>query len=183
MFISNFSKKKVVEILMLSRAFFAFLAFLLLTQLLFIQVANITKEGSKQVVQYKRQWARDNDFIKRVQDKDLVFFLGNSIVAAGIIPEIFDEINDHTTYSYNLALPALPLAPHYFLLKDYLKKHKPPQYIVMTLSQGGFNRGISPYYFIQGAGLCEILQAAFIYHDASALVNYFFPYKCYYNTT
>jgi len=109
-----------------SRAFFVFLLLFLIAQIICLEVSDLSDDG-KLLVKFKRQWVRSASIIKAPDDKDLVFFLGHSKILSTIIPELFDRENAYSTYSYNLALPGLPLAPHYFMLKDYLEKNKPPQ--------------------------------------------------------
>jgi len=82
-------------------------------------------------------------------------------------------------YSFNLALPATPLAPHYFMLKDYLKNNLPPKYIILKFTPGGFNSQLFPYYAVINAGFSEVLQYSFLRKDADVLVNYMLPWRFY----
>ncbi|MEI7483055.1 MAG: hypothetical protein WCK75_12015, partial [Elusimicrobiota bacterium] len=167
---------KIQRIFRSSRAFLAFLAFLLSAQFICLLIADIAKDRAKQVIQYKRQWVSGAQ-IKGVKGKDLVFFFGGSEITSGVIPEIFDEGNRGATYSYNLALPASPLAPHYFLLRDYLQRNEPPRYIIMLLTPGRFDTHYFSVCSIQGAGLYEVLVYAFLRNDPDIVLNYLLPSK------
>jgi hypothetical protein len=170
---------EIPKLSIVRRSLFLTVVFFLLAQVICLKISDITLEGSKTVVKYKREWARKKNRVKHVDGKDIVFFMGNSKIAAGIIPRVFDKENMNTTHAYNLALPALPLAPHYFMLKDYLRKNEAPQYIVMQLSIGGYQNKFFPIYAIQGAGLFEVLCYYSFRRDFSMVLNYLIPSRSY----
>ncbi len=176
--IFNSNGKLTADILLLNRAFFTAVLLFALSQIICLKISEVTLECSKQVVSYKRKWVESKK-IRKQEGKELVFFFGDSLILTGIIPEVFDKKNSDSTYSYNLALPALPLAPHYFMLKDYLKSNVPPGYIIMTLNAGGFKNNLFPIYAVQGAEFFEILQYSFLRKDFSVLEKYFLPSKAY----
>jgi hypothetical protein len=136
-------------------------------------------EGTKQAVRYKRQIAKSKDLFRAETGRDVVIFLGNSKILAGIIPQVFDQENSGITYSYNFSLSALPLAPHYFLLKDYLKNNRAPKFIILQLRTEGFKDELFPIYAIQGAGLFEVIRYALIRRDYTILLDYFLPSRFY----
>jgi hypothetical protein len=146
-----------------------------ITQIICLRISHICDDG-KLLVEYKRQWARNGGIIKAPDDKDLVFFLGHSKILSALIPELFDRENAYGTCSYNLALPGLPLAPHYFMLKDYLEKNKPPKYVILLLNPGitGRDNTIFSYFAIMGARPFEVLQYALIRKD-DIVLNYLVP--------
>ena len=120
-----------IGLLRASRAFIVALAMLGVLNFFAYRIADVTEDGTKQVVRCKRQWARGDWIVKEAAGRDIVLFLGNSKVSAGIVPELFDRVNGGRLISFNMALPALPLGPHYFLLKEYLRHNPAPKYIVM----------------------------------------------------
>lgn len=144
----------------------------LMTSFAFASMTGVSQDGARQVVNMKREWAR-NHFIKREAGKELVFFMGNSKIAAGLVPEVFDQATGGMTHSYNLALPGLPLAPHYFLLADYLKTHPPPDMIILRLNKGGWNYFHFSEYAIQGAGIFEVLGYRKVIGNNDLFINYF----------
>lgn len=151
-------------------AFFLFLG----VQIISLKVSYISQTASKQIVNDKRVWARNN-FIHRESGKKLVFFFGNSHTAAGIIPDVFDRTNNGTTVTYNLSLVGLQTPPHYFLLKDYLKHNPPPDYILMNVLEGGYEIESFPSYALQGAGLLEVLYYGYYRKNWDIVLNYIFP--------
>ena len=108
-----------------------------------------------------------------------VLFMGDSQILAGIMPSEFDGLCDNRTYSWNLALPAMPVGPQYFQLQDYLKKNPPPAIIVLSLAP--FGAPPSPlfgYYGIQGAGgFGEIYSYYRNQSDSTILWNYVLPIR------
>ncbi len=162
-----------------NRAFLVTLLLLAATGFLSFRIADVAQEGTKQAVRCKREWARQKNAFLPPADRDTVLFFGNSTMGAGIIPELFDAENNNTTYAVNFSLPALPLAPHYFLLKDFLKNHPPPRYIIMTLSPEGFSSELFPYYAVLNASLPEIAQYALLRKNADIIVNFILPWKLY----
>lgn len=151
-----------------------------LTSLLFLKAADIMQDSSRHVVNIKREWARGSGYIQAEPGRELVFFMGDSKIAAGLLPEAFDSLLDGRVKSYNTALPGLPLAPHYFWLKDYLENHEKedyPDFIILRLKPAGWDFFHFVGYAVQGAGLSEIFQYYFITGDAKILGNYFFPMR------
>ncbi len=150
-------------------------ALFLLTQWISLAISDITQEGSKQVVKEKRRWARTKGkFINTAEKLDIVVF-GNSATAAGFIPEVFDEQNDGKTQSTNLALVGLQLAPHYFLLKDFLKYNDPPDWILLQYSTGGFEIESFPSFCVQAASPFEVVQYAWLRKNIDVILNYLIP--------
>ncbi|MFH0753764.1 MAG: hypothetical protein V2A70_04295 [Candidatus Omnitrophota bacterium] len=178
-FISSFNHKEVFDFLKWIRPFVVVVVVLGAVSFWVLGVADVAQEGTKQVVRLKRLWARDTRVSRQAQGKGVVLFLGNSKVCAGIIPAVFDRVNEGRFFSYNLALPALPLAPHYFLLKDYLQHNPAPKYIVMALSPGGLDHELVPYYALLNAGLGEVISYSILRKDVDILVNYLFPLRFY----
>ncbi len=152
-----------------------------LVQLFFLRISDVAQEGSKQIVQYKREWARRDHSADMPQGRKLVVFMGASAMVSGLIPELFDQLNKNRTYSVNLALPALPLAPHYYMLRDYLQNNnKAPDYIIMTLLPGRFRYGYFESYAPQGAGFGEMLELFWHSKNDRLLINYFIPSRLHY---
>jgi hypothetical protein len=180
LFIFNFDKVWLSEYLRINRAFLVFIALFIITGVLFIQISYLYEEGTEQIVRIKREWVKQKDRFKEIPGKDTVIFLGNSKITAGLIPELFDRETGNKTHSFNLSLPALPLAPHYFLLRDYLKNNVPPKYIIMTFNPGRYDNELFPIYSIQGAGLSEAWQYALVSKNSDVLFNYIFPWSFYF---
>ena len=179
LFISNSSKQKILGFLKLNRAFFVALVIIGFMDLFSCKIADVVQDGTKQVVRCKRQWVRTDEISKQAGGQDIVLFLGNSKIVAGIIPEVFDRANGHKIFSFNLALSALPLGPNYFMLKDYLQHNPPPKYIVTTLDPGGLRHGLMPYYAPINAGLWEVIEYSWYRKDWDLLINYLFPIRFY----
>jgi len=144
-------------------------------QWLCLAVSDITQEGSKQVNKEKRIWARTPGAFQRQAGQQLVLVFGNSKIGAGFYPEVFDEVNQHKTNSYNMALIGLQLPPHYFLLKDFIKHNGAPDWILLQYSTGGFEIESFPSYSVQGAGFFEALQYAYYRKNLDVFLNYIIP--------
>jgi len=146
-----------------------------MTQKFFLFYSDIAQVGSKQVVKEKRMWANRKGYLNEQEGLKTVLFMGNSHIASGIMPEVFDEANDYNTHSYNLALVGLQIPSHYFMMKDYLKNHAPPDFIMVDPNEGGFQVESFPSYSIQGAGLLEVIQYAYYRKNIDVLLNYIIP--------
>jgi hypothetical protein len=170
---------KVLGILKASRAFFVAVALLLITGAILIKTSEFAGDQCLDIIKSKRSLVRHKNIFKEAQGRRLVFFIGNSKVLTGLDPELFDTGSGCGTYSYNLALPALQLAPHYFMLKEYLENNPPPEFIIMTFWPGVRKGGLFDTYAIQGAGVFEVLWYSFLKKDTRILANYFLPWKLY----
>jgi hypothetical protein len=148
---------------------------LALSQFMFIQFSSVIQEGSKQIVQYKREWVREKNVVPKNKDRDTVFFFGSSKVAAGVLPNLFDRLNQNKTNSYNLALPALPLGPHYYMLRNFLKNNEAPKYIILALESVGLYGGLFTSYAPHGAGFFEVMDYSLRLKNGDILLNYLFP--------
>jgi len=162
---------------MMSRAPIVAVSLFCLAAFFFTEVSKVVVDHGLQSIRHKREWARHKGFFMNPDGTDLVFFLGNSYIVMGIIPEAFDRENSCVTYSYNMALPALPLAPQYFMLKEYLKNNKAPRYIVMLLTPGGFRSDLFPGHCRHGAGLFEVAQYAILAENPQLLIDYIMPWR------
>jgi hypothetical protein len=145
-----------------------------------IKAGSIYKDGAALVCETKREMIRSGAIHYR-ENKVNVLFMGSSRILAGIVPIYFDELTGGKTFSYNLALPALPIFSSYFVLKDYLEKNSSPYYIIMMLY---INRCRSctlvNYYASQGMiGLDEVASLAINMRNKSIILNYVFPFKMY----
>lgn len=145
-----------------------------------IKASSIYKDGAALVCETKRQMIRSGA-IHYEKNKDNVLFLGTSRILAGMSPTYFDELNGGKTYSYNLALPGLPISSAYFVLQDYIERNPPPQYVVMQLY---INRCRSctlyNYYAIQGLTKpAEIFSLFEHLTNKSIIFNYIFPFRIY----
>jgi hypothetical protein len=145
-----------------------------------VKAGNIYKDGAALVCETKREMVRSGE-ISYIKGKINVLFLGTSRILAGIVPSYFDRLSGGKTLSFNLALPGLPISSSYFVLKDYLAKNPPPEYVVMELY---INRcqscALYNYYANQGySGLNEMASLFMNSHDKSIIINYFFPFKMY----
>lgn len=149
---------------------------LILAQWVCLGVSDITQDGSKQVVKQKRLWARTPGFFHKNEGVEQVLVFGNSKIGAGFYPDVFDALNDRTTVSYNLALIALQLAPHYFLLKDFIKyQGVAPDWILLQYATDGFDVESFPSYAVQGANFWEVFIYAWHRKNADIVMNYLIP--------
>jgi hypothetical protein len=179
LFISNSKMQKLDALLKFSRPFFVVVALLGVANFFALKIGDVAQEGTKQDVRLKRQWAKEDIISKEAQGKDVLLFLGNSKITAGIIPKLFDRALEGKVFSYNLSLPALPLAPDYFLLKDYLEHNAPPKYIILTLNPGDLTQGLFSYYAPLNAGLAEVVEYSRLRQDGDVLINYLLPVRFY----
>lgn len=162
------------------RPFWAAVILFAAASFLSLKIADVYQDSARHVVNVKRAWAKDPHFIQPEEGRDLVFFMGDSKIAAGLLPEEFDRAANGRTKSYNTSLPGLPLAPHYFWLKDYLENHKKeayPDYIVLRLKPAGWDFFHFLNYAIQGAGASEVFQYYFLTGNEEILINYFVPLR------
>jgi len=132
--------------------------------------AAVSQDGPRQVVNIKREWAKTS--FAEAKERKVVLFMGDSKIAAGLIPKVFDAATAGKTLSYNMSLPGLPLATHYFLLADYLKNNSPPDWIVLRLKKGGWNFFHFSEYAIQGASFSEAWQYRKITGNHDLLTRY-----------
>jgi hypothetical protein len=144
------------------------------------KAGDIYKDGAASVCESKRQMVRSGE-VKYKKGKTNVLFFGTSRMLAGINPVLFDELSGGETYSYNLALPALPIEGAYFILTDYLANNPAPEYAVLELHIMPRRKDpIFNYYAVQGLkGADEILSLFKHVNDKSILLNYIFPFRMY----
>jgi hypothetical protein len=140
----------------------------------------VYKDGAALVCQTKREMVRRGS-VRYKENKINVLFLGTSRILAGIVPALFDGLSGEETYSYNLALPALPISSSYFLLKDWLEKNPAPEYVVMELY---INRcrecTLFNYYANQGLVRWGELFSIFRHSPSKTIiVDFFFPFRMY----
>lgn len=145
-----------------------------------IQAGKIFKDGAALVCESKRNMVRAGK-IPYKTDKVNVLFMGTSRILAGINPILFDQLSGERTFSYNLALPALPIGSSYFVLKDYLTRNPPPDFIIMQLY---INRcrdcRLFNYYSSQGLTDLSEIHSLFLNSPSKRIIlNYFFPYRMY----
>lgn len=145
-----------------------------------LRAGKIYKDGAAQVCETKRQMVRSGA-VHYEKDKDNVLFLGTSRILAGIAPTCFDELNGGKTFSYNLALPGLPISSAYFVMRDYLEKNPPPQYVVMQLYIDRCRScTLYNYYAVQGLERPAEILSLFKYMPNKAIIfNYIFPFRMY----
>jgi len=145
-----------------------------------IKAGKIYKDGAALVCETKRDLVRSNA-IHYEKNKINVLFVGTSRILAGIKPTLFDNLTGDETYSYNLALPALPISSSYFILKEYLAFNPPPQYIVMQLHINDCSVcSLVNYYSSQGLDQLEEVLSLFLNSPGKGIIlNYFFPFRMY----
>ena len=78
--------------------------------------------GRALVCEHKRLAVRGGEVTQEAGKLNVLFF-GNSRILAGLVPAEFDALGGGRTFSWNLALPALPIGPQYFEFKEYLEHH------------------------------------------------------------
>jgi hypothetical protein len=142
------------------------------------KMGNVYKDGAALVCETKRHMIRNGE-IEHPKGKVNVLFMGTSRILFGLNPTQFDRLTGGKTHSYNLALPALPIGSAYFLLKDYLHRNPPPQYIALQLFLSKFkNWKIFDYYINQGlGGMDEVVSLLNNLESKSFLINYLFPFR------
>jgi hypothetical protein len=153
--------KRVIKKLLLLTVLMVAMALLL--NWLGIQAGKVYKDGAALVCESKREMVR------------------SGVVGHKKVPAEFDRLSGGRTYSYNLALPALPIGSSFFILKDYLSVHPPPQYIVLELYTNRFKEwNIFDYYAAQGmSGTSELSSLVKHMPRKSILLNYLFPFRMY----
>jgi hypothetical protein len=170
-------KRFVKKVLLL---FLLLCGVILVLNYLGVRAGKIYKDGAALVCEAKREMVRSGE-IHYKKDKINVLFLGTSRILAGAVPEVFDRLSGGKTYSYNLALPALPISSAYFVLEDYLEKNPPPEFVIMQLHINWCRRCVLfNYYATQGFnGIGEIVSLVRNMENKSIILNYLFPFKTY----
>lgn len=147
------------------------------------RAGDVYKQGVFMVAETKRAWAREP---RRFQDGKLsVVFLGNSIQLAGLNPSAFNETLSGKTDAYNFALPALPIGPGYFAVRDATHSWGKPDVIVVRLvTDRGVEPGLFDYNAIQGLGFPgEFFSYLFKRPNKVFALNYLVPARMYTNET
>lgn len=144
------------------------------------KTAAVYKDGAAVICEQKRKAVRKNLFPSS-PDRQNILFMGNSVTLAGLLPEYFDSLNGGKSLSYNLSLPALPLGPQYFMLKDYLRNNKAPDYIIIyPVFDYGDTRNFFDKYAIQGIKFPQEIISYLLHRDNKVVVmNYVFPMNLY----
>ena len=145
-----------------------------------VKAGNIYKDGAALVCETKREMVRSGE-VSYVKGKINVLFMGTSRILAGIVPTYFDQLSGGKTFSFNLALPALPISSAYFVLQDYLVRNPPPEYVVMELYISRCKKcTLFNYYGSQGhGGVGEMASLFMNLKNKSFMYNYLFPFKMY----
>ncbi len=147
------------------------------------RAGDVYKQGVFMVGERKRNWAREKNSFQK--DKLSVVFLGNSIQLAGLKPDVFDAALKGKTESFNLALPALPIGPGYFAVKEMTESWGRPDVIVVRLvGDSGKEPGLFDYNAIQGMGFPgEFLSYLLHRQNKIFALNYLVPLRMYTNET
>jgi hypothetical protein len=145
-----------------------------------IRAGKVYKDGAALVCETKRQMVRSGDIAHHTGKINLLF-LGTSRILAGINPVLFDRLAGGKTFSYNLALPALPISSSYFVLSEYIERNPPPRYVAIQLYINRCrNCTLYNYYAAQGLRrLQEIFSLFMNMKNKSIIFNYFFPFRMY----
>ena len=144
-----------------------------------LKAASVYKDGAAIICEQKRKWARrDLGFDRK---KASVLFFGFSLILSGIAPEVFDGQRPDGVQSYNLALPSLPIATSYFVLKDVIDHSGAPDYIIMpVISDAGREPGLFDYYVIQGINFPKELTSYLLNRPEKQFAfNYLSPMRLY----
>jgi hypothetical protein len=116
----------------------------------------------------KRDWIRSN-ISELSDDKKLIITLGDSKIASSFLPDIFDKELNYKTFSLNLAMVTHDVTRNLYVLQDFLKFNKKPDYILVYLS----------YERILLSSLNENWDERLYYYNKNKnnifLVDYFFP--------
>ncbi|MFN0117489.1 MAG: hypothetical protein ACKVQC_04240 [Elusimicrobiota bacterium] len=165
---------------------FIFILILIHSGLSFValKAAQSYKQGVFVIGQAKREWIRKQQ-PKFELGKIKVVFLGNSIILSGIIPEEFDRTFSGKTSTINLALPALPIGPGYFALKDLVEAGEKPDVVVVRLVLDNSDQpGLFDFNVIQGLRFPEEFLSYLIHRKNRAFaLNYLVPLRMYTNET
>jgi len=155
-----------------------FVGLTLAARALTLSFAHWRKVASFLIAEAKREQIK-KAFYKFPDNKESVISFGNSTILAGIKPLIFDAANNHTTYSLNCAMPALPIGISYYMLKDMYFNGQAPDYILINPVRGApsrLKRGrLFPMYVVEGARFLEILDIYLKTTDFRVLLSYFYP--------
>ena len=145
-----------------------------------VKAGTVYKDGAALVCQTKREMVREGT-VHYEKNKVNVLFMGTSRILAGIIPVLFDELSGKQIFSYNLALPALPISSSYFLLRDWLEKNPAPGYIVMELYINRCRKcTLFNYYANQGLVRWDEMLSLFLNSPSKTIVvDFIFPFRMY----
>jgi hypothetical protein len=116
----------------------------------------------------KRDWIRSN-ISESSSNKKLVIALGDSKIASSFLPDIFDKELNYKTFSLNLAMVTHDVTRNLYVLQDFLKFNRKPDYILMYIS----------YERLLLNSLNENWEERLYYHKKSKnnifIKDYFFP--------
>jgi hypothetical protein len=143
-----------------------------------LHAASIYKDGASIICETKRQSVRDGRLGGK-QGAPNVVILGDSRVLAGVIPEVFDNAVGRAMHSTNLALPALPIGPDLYVLRDYVERNGAPAFVVLRLRSAVEGSVFFDLYANQGSTLPEVLSYAFERRETSILLYRFNPIAMY----
>lgn len=144
----------------------------------FVRQAGRTYADGATVICLEKRAAVRTGQIRAQAGRDNVLFLGHSAVLAGIVPQQFDDAAGGRICSWNLSLPALPIGPHYFLLKEYLRHNPPPRFVVVKLSLNYSDQfGYFDSYATKGSAVDEICSYAFSQPSKTVVWNYLLPIR------
>lgn len=158
---------------------FVILLLIVLFNQLAIHSGKIYKDGASIVCEQKRLAVR-NDQWQIPNEKATVLYFGASGILSALIPEVFDSMMEHRTYSLNLALPALPIGPYYHCLLDYMENNPPPEYIIMAYHVDTEPILLFDTYANQGIDFPgEVISYFFNRGDKNQTLNYLLPFHVY----
>ncbi|MFO8234683.1 MAG: hypothetical protein R6U04_04660 [Bacteroidales bacterium] len=146
-----------------------------------IHSARVYKDGASIICEQKREAVRHNRW-KIPDEKPTILFFGASEILSSVVPAVFDSTLNHSVYSLNMALPALPIGPYYHYLLDYLEQNAPPDYIVMTYHVDSEPILLFNSYANQGINFPREFVSYFLNRkDKNQVVNYLLPFHVYRN--
>ncbi len=151
----------------------------ILLSLFSIKASKVYKDGAAIICEAKREAVRDMKFDIDTT-KPTVLFMGNSLILSGLIPDEFDSLVSYQYQSLNLSLPALPIGPHYFELKDYLEHEVPDKIILLFNTNVDSLPSMFDYYAIQGMHALEELPSYMVHRNNKTFaLNFLLPSQVY----
>lgn len=143
-----------------------------------LHAVKIYNDGAGIVCAAKRVAVRDGRLGGKPGATNIVS-LGDSRVLAGMIPDVFDAAVGRGVYSTNLALPALPIGPDLYVLRDYVERSGAPAFVILYLRPTGKEEVFFDHYANQGSTLAEVLSYAFERRDTGVLMSRLNPMAMY----
>ena len=138
----------------------------------FISSQKVTYNIFDLLISEKRDWIRDGGISDdQIDTKKKIVVFGDSRIACGFSPTVFDSLSSEKTFTVNLAQMYSDARRYYFILDDFINNNYVPDYVVLHPSYKRY------YKRAHNGSLKEIIYYSFYASDrnVSIGVNYIFP--------